>query len=67
MATQVVILKPKPCDICAAEQRLPVPNAAVDGRTINGPWANMCDVCWLIHGVGKFGTGYGQRLILKES
>lgn len=36
--------------------------AAVDGKTKDGPWANMCDECHTKFGVG-LGTGRGQRLI----
>lgn len=41
------------------------PKAAVDGATIYGPWANMCDGCHGSIGVG-LGTGRGQRLLLEE-
>ena len=33
----------------------------IDGRTHNGQWANMTEKSWRLHGVGKFGTGYGQK------
>ena len=36
--------------------------AAVDGATTLGPWANMCEACYAIYGVG-LGLGRGQRLI----
>jgi hypothetical protein len=42
-------------------------NAAYDGRTKNGPWAFMCEECWVEHGVGQTGTGYGQRLVLNDA
>lgn len=32
----------------------------VDGRTKHGPWANMCERCFVKHGVG-LGTGSGQK------
>jgi hypothetical protein len=32
-----------------------------DGRTNSGPWANMAAQSWRIYGVGKLGTGYGQK------
>jgi len=38
--------------------------AAVDGKTQAGAWANMCAACWDLYGIGRFGTGYGQRLML---
>lgn len=42
----------------------PVPLARVDGRTVYGPWANMCLECHDRIGVG-LGTGKGQRLVLR--
>jgi hypothetical protein len=33
----------------------------VDGKTKDGPWANMTLESWRIHGIGIFGTGCGQR------
>lgn len=41
------------------------PLAAVDGKTVIGPWAMMCSSCWERIGVG-LGTGRGQRLILQN-
>ena len=32
----------------------------IDGRTVYGPWADMCSTCHRTHGCG-FGTGRGQR------
>jgi len=43
------------CDICHKEVE-----EYVDGRTIMGPWANMCLPCHSDNGVG-FGTGLGQK------
>jgi hypothetical protein len=33
----------------------------IDGKTKSGPWANMTPKSWRIHGVGVFGTGFGQK------
>ena len=33
----------------------------IDGKTLGGPWAIMTPASWAKHGVGKLGTGYGQR------
>ncbi len=33
----------------------------IDGKTRQGPWALMTPQSWRLHGVGKLGTGYGQR------
>lgn len=47
---------PEACDICHSQ----VTDEFVDGRTIYGPWANMCPSCFKEIGI-KLGTGYGQR------
>ncbi len=46
------------CDLCGA-------NARYDGKTVNGPWANMCQIHFAMLGVG-LGTGKGQRLVLRD-
>lgn len=33
----------------------------IDGKTRQGPWALMTPSSWRLHGIGKLGTGYGQR------
>lgn len=43
------------CDIC--NERLD--KIFIDGRTIYGPWANMCPICHQKYGVG-LGLGKGQ-------
>jgi len=45
------------CDICHGNLR--AYSRFVDGRTIMGPWALMCERCYLIYGKG-LGTGVGQ-------
>lgn len=50
------------CDICKYEQNRPGIPAAYDGKTVMGPWANMCEAHFSTHGVG-LGTGRGQRLV----
>lgn len=44
------------CDICRSA------TAFYDGKTVMGPWANMCSHCFGQYGVG-LGTGRGQKLI----
>lgn len=39
--------------------------AVYDGKTIDGPWANMCEDAFRRYGVG-LGTGLGQRYIVGE-
>lgn len=53
------------CDLCKAFGQLPT-EAEYDAKTLQGPWAFMCDQHWRFHGVGCLGTGYGQRLVLKR-
>ena len=58
--TSVRIAEPKFCDFH------PHVVARVDGKTIFGPWANMCDDCFEHVGVG-LGLGRGQELIVDPS
>ena len=68
MTTPWVGQVPDRCDICnrpfseCRDRRDPESKGEtfVDGRTIAGPWANMGEGCFKIHGVG-LGTGKGQR------
>ena len=66
--TAVVIAGPRPaCDICVhveRKSREDAERALFDGRTASGPWANMCQAHFDIHGVG-LGIGSGQRLIIE--
>lgn len=43
------------CDICSEN------DAAYDALTIYGPWANQCQGCFDLHGLG-LGLGLGQKL-----
>jgi hypothetical protein len=63
MATEVIVAKLPDCDFC--KQGGHTHPAAVDGATVLGPWANMCEEHFVQYGVG-LGTGRGQRLILRE-
>lgn len=40
---------------------IPYEKTMIDGKTIHGPWANMTPESWKAHGVGRFGTGFGQK------
>lgn len=40
---------------------LSVGDTFIDGKTIHGPWAIMTPSSWRSHGVGRLGTGYGQK------
>ena len=63
MAKSWIGTPPEKCDICEipiARMKAPF----VDGKTLAGPWANMCvqkdGGCAYAYGVG-LGTGKGQR------
>lgn len=53
-----------PCDMCKAMKLGNATPSAVDGRTVFGTWANMCQYCFDTYGIG-LGTGLGQLLSLK--
>jgi len=44
------------CDFCGDE-------AHYDGKTILGPWANMCRICFRKYSLG-LGLGKGQKLVV---
>jgi hypothetical protein len=60
----VVVTQEKTCDICQLKDGIAGVVATVDGKTIDGPWANMCDQCFEHYGIG-LGLGKGQRLIVQ--
>ena len=62
--TEVEVAEIPPCDFCG-ETNVVTP-AVVDGRTVYGPWANMCERHFRVHGMGKLGLGIGQRLKLRQ-
>lgn len=39
----------------------PINDEFIDGRTVGGPWATMTPASWERFGVGRLGTGCGQR------
>jgi hypothetical protein len=48
------------CDFCGK-----LMDIVIDGKTVFGPWAAMCETCSEKHGIG-LGTGIGQKYVLKE-
>lgn len=60
MSTKVKMASIPDCDICKQNGR--ATPAVVDGATVIGPWAYMCEEHFESLGVG-LGTGRGQRLI----
>lgn len=65
MSTTVTVAELPYCDLCKAFGNEPT-KAFVDGKMKQGPWAFMCEKHWESHGVGQLGTGYGQKLLLKQ-
>lgn len=61
MSTTVVVPELPKCDFCDAMGINK--EARYDGKTIEGPWANMCNAHFSVYGMG-LGLGVGQRLIL---
>lgn len=51
------------CDFCA--QHGDTVHADFDGKTVLGPWANMCKRHFNQFGVGV-GEGKGQRLVVRK-
>jgi hypothetical protein len=51
------------CDIHKHVLRTPQETPTiVDGKTLSGPWANMCKACWGEHSTCTLGTGAGQMI-----
>lgn len=38
-----------------------------DAKTVHGPWATMTAQSFMSYGVGKLGTGYGQKYKRNEA
>src|SRR5262252_3587177 len=56
-ATDALDTRPT-CDLCKSRP------AAIDGKTVYGPWAYMCVPCHDSVGLG-LGMGRGQRLLIE--
>lgn len=39
----------------------PIEDEFIDGKTKMGPWANMSPASFAKYGIGRLGTGHGQR------
>lgn len=61
MSDAVMVTNLPPCDFCQDGTL-----AEVDGKTKQGPWANMCDKHFRWFGTG-LGTGKGQKLVLSKA
>lgn len=64
MSTEVKVSSLPKCDYCTMAGKSE--DAAYDGKTKQGPWANMCQKHFKIHGVG-LGTGRGQALVVENA
>lgn len=53
---------PAVCDICDRQ----FSTVFIDGRTRQGPWANMCPKCHVGYGVG-IGIGKGQQYEITDA
>jgi hypothetical protein len=53
--TEVYVEKLPKCNFCDKP-------ALYDAKTRMGPWAYMCEEHFKQHGLGRLGTGFGQRL-----
>lgn len=53
---------PVKCEMCGVKFE----DIFIDGRTQNGPWANMCIDCHTDNGCG-LGTGRGQKYCMNKS
>lgn len=51
--------EPSTCEIRGEK----ITDEFIDGKTKMGPWAIMCPRCWGVLGVGRLGTGFGQRYL----
>jgi hypothetical protein len=47
------------CDFCGEDVRKH--KEFFDAKTLLGPWALMCDKCFLMNGEGRIGLGWGQK------
>jgi len=52
--------EPKKCDYCGHDFH----KVFIDGKTVMGPWALLCEFCHNRYGVG-LGQGKGQKYNLK--
>lgn len=53
---------PVSCDTCNRDFSEAVGTLMFDAKTRMGPWACMCDECFMKYGYG-LGTGRGQRYV----
>jgi len=59
MSAEVEMAALPPCDVCGVV-------GGYDAKTRQGPWAYLCEEHWQTMTDQRLGTGYGQRLVLRE-
>ena len=65
MATTAQVTRIPDCDIHKYDMNTPGVPAKYDAKTKRGPWANMCQPCWVLNAASPtLGTGVGQELVL---
>lgn len=64
---EAVVFRIPMCDIHKYDLGVDDVPAVYDAKTRRGPWAYMCQGCFDAHSLRRLGTGYGQRLVLKET
>lgn len=66
--TEAVVARIPDCDIHKYDKGVVGVPAVYDAKTIRGPWAYMCQTCWVSEAAyAELGTGKGQRLVLKDA
>lgn len=61
MSEQVEMNELPLCDLCQQAE------AHYDSKMLGrSSWAYMCEPCYAAYGIGRLGTGYGQRLVLRD-
>ena len=43
-----------------------ITDTIIDGKTKRGPWAIMTPASFDIHGIGRLGTGFGQKYVKQQ-
>lgn len=66
MSDSVNVTKLPTCDVCKYDDGIDHVDAWYDARLLSGQWANVCEAHFRSHTNRRLGTGFGQRLIVKE-
>jgi hypothetical protein len=67
MSTKAYVNHLPDCDIHKYDLGTPGIPAKYDAKTKRGPWASMCQPCWVANAASpNLGTGIGQEYVLQE-